>query len=352
MRQLGTLLEGIVADPDERISRLPLMTEAVRRQILVDWNTTVREFQSDRCIHDLFADQAERTRDSVALACGDQRITYGQLNARANQLANYLQRHGVAPENACAISLDRSVDLVVGLLGILKAGGVYVPLEPNYPTERLAFILEDSQALLLLTRKHLLSSFRFRSESHSHGQSRHRDREREQRQSHERSFGWKRRACDLPHPAPPESQRCGQRASGFSQPLRLMWREYPFARARFVVRKLRSALLDSIWEIFGPLLQGVLLVIIPDDDVKDPNRFVQKPRREQSHAPCPGSVAAASGFGKLRGFAPAAGVVAVLCVQRRNASVELATVSSTAANGETHQSVMASSEVAADVTCL
>lgn len=277
LRQLGTLLEGIVANPDERISQLPLMTEAERRQILVDWNTTVREFQSDRCIHDLFADQAERTPDGEALACGDQRVTYSQLNARANQLAHYLQRHGVAAETRVAICLDRSVDLIVGLLGILKAGGVYVPLEPNYPTERLAFILKDSQALLLLTRKHLLASF---PDSGSARvivmDSPDPEIARESKENPTNALSAENAAHVIytsGSTGKPKGVVSAHRAS--VNRFAWMWREYPFARGEVCCQKTALSFVDSIWEIFGPLLQGVPLVIIPDDDVKDPNRFVQ-----------------------------------------------------------------------------
>jgi non-ribosomal peptide synthetase component F len=110
-------------------------------------------------VHSMVEAQVLRTPDGVALACGDQRVTYGQLNARANQLANYLQRHGVAPETRVAISLDRSVDLIVGLLGILKAGGVYVPLDPSYPGERLSFMLRDCGAQIVLTESSLGNLF-------------------------------------------------------------------------------------------------------------------------------------------------------------------------------------------------
>ena len=159
-RMLGhyqRLLEGMVADPGQPISRLPLLTEDERHQLLVEWNNTACDYPADRCVHQLFEEQVERTPDAVALVFEDQELTYGELNARSNQLAHYLQSQGVGPETLVAICMERSPEMVVGLLGILKAGGAYVPLDPEYPAERLAFMLQDAQAPLLLTQRHLCS---------------------------------------------------------------------------------------------------------------------------------------------------------------------------------------------------
>ncbi|MCA1568067.1 MAG: amino acid adenylation domain-containing protein [Acidobacteria bacterium] len=150
------LLGGIVADPDARISKLPLLTEAERRQLLYDWNDTRREYPRDSCIHELFEAQAARTPGAVALVCGEQRVTYGELNCRADGLSRRLLALGVGPEVAVGLYTGRTVEMVVGLLGILKAGGAYVPLDPDYPHERIAFILADTQAGVLLTEERLL----------------------------------------------------------------------------------------------------------------------------------------------------------------------------------------------------
>ena len=135
---------------------MPLLTPEERRQQLVEWNAIEAEYPQDRCIHELFEEQVERTPDAVAVVFEDQRLTYRELNARANQLAHYLQKLGVGPEALVGLCLDRSLDMVVGLLGILKAGGAYVPMDPSYPTERLAFIAEDAQVKVLLTQQPLL----------------------------------------------------------------------------------------------------------------------------------------------------------------------------------------------------
>ena len=151
------LLEAIVADPGQAISQLPLLTEAERHQLLIEWNDTAVEYPRDRCIHQLFEEQVERSPEATALVYETQQLTYGELNARANQLAHHLRSLGVGPEVLVGVCLERSLELVVGLLAILKAGGAYVPLDPSYPAERLAFMLQDTQAPVLLTQQRLLA---------------------------------------------------------------------------------------------------------------------------------------------------------------------------------------------------
>ena len=126
-----TLLEAIVADPDQSIATLPILTEAERHQILVEWNDTAADYPKDKCIHELFEEQVERTPDAIALEFEDEQVTYRELNRRANQLAHYLISLGIGPEKLVGICVERSIEMVVGLLGILKAGGAYVPLDPS-----------------------------------------------------------------------------------------------------------------------------------------------------------------------------------------------------------------------------
>jgi len=145
------LLEGIVATPEQRIMTLPLLTEAERHQV-EEWNTTETDYPADALIHELFEAQAARTPEAVAVEYEGRRLTYGELNARANQVARYLARHGVSPDAMVGICVERSLEMVVGILGILKAGGAYVPLDPEYPASRLSFMLEDTAAPVLLTQ--------------------------------------------------------------------------------------------------------------------------------------------------------------------------------------------------------
>jgi amino acid adenylation domain-containing protein/non-ribosomal peptide synthase protein (TIGR01720 family) len=155
-RHFQTLLEAIAANPQQPVAELPLLTKAERDQLLVEWNDTQVDYPKDKCLHQLFEEQVEKTPDAVAVVFEDQQLTYREINARANQLAHYLKSLGVKPETLVGICVERSVEMVVGLLGILKAGGAYVPLDPNYPQERLSYMLEDSQLPILLTQQNLL----------------------------------------------------------------------------------------------------------------------------------------------------------------------------------------------------
>ncbi|MBD0344926.1 MAG: AMP-binding protein, partial [Coleofasciculus sp. Co-bin14] len=140
-RMLGhiqTLLEGMIANPESLLKDLPLLSAAERHQLLVEWNNTQAERPKDSCYHHLFEAQVERTPDAIAVVYGNQQLTYRELNTRANQLAHYLQKLGVKPDVLVAISVERSIEMVVGFLGILKAGGAYVPLDPTYPHDRRA----------------------------------------------------------------------------------------------------------------------------------------------------------------------------------------------------------------------
>ena len=150
-----TLLEDIVANPTKPILRLSLLTEAEKLQLLIKNQGILVDYSQDQCIHQLFEAQVERTPDAVAVVFENQQLTYTELNCRANQLAHYLQTLGVGPEVLVGISVERSLEMIVGLLGILKAGGAYVPLDPDYPTERLQFMLEDCEATVLLTQSNL-----------------------------------------------------------------------------------------------------------------------------------------------------------------------------------------------------
>ena len=146
-----TLLEAIVINPQQRVSQFPLLSEAERHQLLVEWNNTQAEYSQCHCLHQLFEAQVQQTPDAVAVVFQDQQLTYGELNSRANQLAHHLRSLDVCPDSLVGICIERSLEMIVGLLGILKAGGAYVPLEPAYPSERLAYMLNDSQIPVLVT---------------------------------------------------------------------------------------------------------------------------------------------------------------------------------------------------------
>jgi amino acid adenylation domain-containing protein len=149
------LLRGIVAEPRQRISKLPLLHAEERQRLLVEWNDTAGEFPDNRCVHELIEMQVERSPDAIAVVGDNDRVTYHELDRRANQLAHYLRRLGVGAEDLVGLCLERSPNMLVGLLGVLKAGAAYIPLDPAYPKERLSFMLADAGVSLLLTQSGL-----------------------------------------------------------------------------------------------------------------------------------------------------------------------------------------------------
>ncbi|MEH1860991.1 MAG: amino acid adenylation domain-containing protein [Nostoc sp.] len=158
MQHFQNLLEAIAPNPQQPVALLPLLTQQERHQLLMEWNNIQVNYPQDKCIHQLFEEQVERTPDAVAVVYGNQQLTYRQLNYRANQLAYYLRSLGVGADVLVGLCMERSLSMVVGLLGILKAGGAYVPLDPEYPQDRLSFMLEDAQVSVLLTQQQLVKS--------------------------------------------------------------------------------------------------------------------------------------------------------------------------------------------------
>ncbi len=154
------LLESVVSNPQQIISQLPLLTRSESDQILVEWNNTQTEYPRDRPIHALFEEQVQNNPNAIAVVYEDQQISYQQLNNKANQLAHYLKNLGVGADVLVGICVERSIDMVVCLLGILKAGGAYVPIDSSYPQERLIYMLEDAHIHTLLTQEHLLPSLK------------------------------------------------------------------------------------------------------------------------------------------------------------------------------------------------
>ena len=151
------LLQAIILNPKATVKELPLLTPKEREQLLISWNNSKTDYPQEQCIHQLFEAQVERTPKAIAVVFEEQSLTYTELNHRANQLAHYLRTLGVGAEVLVGISLERSLEMIIGLLAILKAGGAYLPLAPDYPTERLLFMLEDSQASFLITHSSLLA---------------------------------------------------------------------------------------------------------------------------------------------------------------------------------------------------
>jgi len=270
-----TLLHGIVADPNRPIATLPLLTAPERHQLLVTWNDTAADYPKDSCIHELFENQVERTPNRVALQFNGAEMTYKELNQRANQIAYSLIALGVGPKKLVGIYVERSLEMVVSLLAILKTGGAYVPLDPIYPHGRLLFMMQDSKASVLLTSRKLLAKF-----PKHNGTSIALDDPRsfsDQKDSNPRN----RPKADDPAYVIYTSGSTGMPKGvialhrGAVNRMAWMWRAYPFeANAKSCV-KTSLSFVDSVWEIFGPLLQGVPTLIIPDEVGQDIRSLVR-----------------------------------------------------------------------------
>ncbi|MDF5719774.1 MAG: amino acid adenylation domain-containing protein [Rhizonema sp. PD37] len=156
--QFQTLLESVANNPEAVISRLEILSDQQRQQLLIEFNNTKTTYPNDKCIHHLLQEQVEQNPNNVAVIFAKEQLTYDSLNAKANQLAHYLQQLGVGPEVLVGICVERSLLMVVAVLGILKAGGAYVPIEPTYPPERQAYIITDSNIPILLTQQRLAAN--------------------------------------------------------------------------------------------------------------------------------------------------------------------------------------------------
>jgi aspartate racemase len=272
-RMLGnfhTLLEGVVADPEQRISELELLTEAERDQLLVGWNGAQTLYPKHRCIHELFEEQAERSPDAVAVLFEERRLSYRSLNERANQLARHLRRLGVGPEVRVGLCVERSPEMVVAMLGILKAGGAYVPLDPSYPSERLAFMLEDAQASVLVSQRHLLDSLPRTSARVVCVDADRKVIAQEDVQNPDNKSSAESLAYVI------YTSGSTGKPKGVCVPHRAVIRlvsntDYARLTSADVVGQASNAAFDAAtWEIWGALLGGARLVVLPQDTVLSP----------------------------------------------------------------------------------
>ncbi len=275
LRQYEMVLGSVVADPSLRLSEVPLLTEAERRCVLEDWNATRQDYSYATGLHSLFAAQAARTPHAVAVSDDDQQLTYAQLDRRANRLAHHLQALGVGPEVPVGVFIERSSMTFIALLSIIKAGGVYVPLDPRYPATHLAFMLADTGVPVVLTYRRLVDQL-----------PRHQativclDADRDQIAG--------RPVTDPINRATPSNLSHIMYTSGSTgQPkgvaveqrqllnrLPWMWEAYPFGADEVVCQRTTANFSVSLWEMLGPLLQGVPTVVATDDIVQDAERFI------------------------------------------------------------------------------
>ena len=270
-----TLLTAAVADPEQRVAAAPLLTAGERRQILVEWNDTARRPLPSGSIPGLFEARAAAFPNAPAVVDGEERLSASEVNARANRLARALLRSGAGPGERVAVCLERSADAVVALLAAMKTGAAYVPLDPSYPVDRLAFMLSDSSARVLVTRTALASRMRAAAPATVLVDGDARILERESSQN----LGTKVESDDAAYVIYTSGSTgtpkgvVGVHGASLNR-FAWMWRAYPFETDEVCCQKTSLSFVDSIWEIFGPLLAGVPLVVIPEDAVKDPEALV------------------------------------------------------------------------------
>jgi amino acid adenylation domain-containing protein len=239
------------------------------------WNDTAADYPRDQCIHQLFEAQAARTPDATAAIDEDRVLTYHELNVWANQVAHHLRQLGVGTEAPVGVCLDRSFELLAALLGVLKAGAAYVPLDPSYPAARLSFMLDDCQATVLLTRSALHSALPSTSAMIV---------DLDQSEAIARQSGENpsvvidaESLAYVIYTSGSTGQPKGVlgRHRGAVNRLAWMWQAYPFEPNEVCCQKTALSFVDSVWETFGPLLAGIPSVLIPDEIVRDPNLFVE-----------------------------------------------------------------------------
>ncbi|MFJ2529352.1 non-ribosomal peptide synthase/polyketide synthase [Pseudomonas helmanticensis] len=269
------LLHGIIADSGQRIAELPLHDAAERAATLLQWNPAVADFPNEQCLHHLIEAQAARAPQAVAVTYAEQSLSYGELNSRANQLAHKLITSGVGPDVRVGLAVERSLDMLVGLLAILKAGGAYVPLDPSYPEERLAYMIGDSGIGLLLTQSHLLG----RLPVPDSVRSLMLDQDREDLEGYSDSNPHVRMSADNLAYVIYTSGSTGQ-PKGTLLAHRNVLRLFEATAAWFdfgpqdVWSLFHSYAFDfSVWEIFGALLYGGKLVVVPYEVSRAPEDF-------------------------------------------------------------------------------
>jgi amino acid adenylation domain-containing protein len=289
-RYLGhfqTLLEAMVSDDTQQVDTLALLTNKEREQLLYEWNDTSVEFPSDRCVHELFEQQAGESSDAVAVVYEGRELTYAELNRSANRLAHHLRALGVGPDARVAICMQRSLEMIVALLAVLKAGGAYVPLDPGYPAERLRFMLQDSAPIALLTQRPLqealigvngtlpvldiaLDASLWNEQPHHNPDP--------------TSFGLtSNHLAYVIYTSGSTGTPKGVAIEHGSLVNRLLWMvdTYAFNSQDTVLQKTPFSFDVSVWELFAPLIAGARLVMARPDGHKEPAYLIATIRQEK-----------------------------------------------------------------------
>ncbi|MCX7568802.1 amino acid adenylation domain-containing protein [Tumebacillus sp. DT12] len=272
--QFLTLLEGIAVHPDLTVSTLPLLPEAEERQIVQDFSHGPQTGVEDVCIHELFERQVARTPDSTALVFEGETLTYRDLNARANRLAHYLRNHGIGRDQLVGLALERSVEMVVALLGVLKAGGAYLPLDPHHPVDRLTFITEETGINILLTQTRFLHTLPQQGPALIDLDS---ETFVEESETNPVSGVTPDDLAYVIYTSGSTGQPKGVLVPHYGVVNRLLWGQatYPLDGTDRVLQKTPYTFDVSVWEFFWPLLAGSTLVVAKPDGHQDPSYLVE-----------------------------------------------------------------------------
>ncbi|MBB3105480.1 amino acid adenylation domain-containing protein, partial [Azomonas macrocytogenes] len=270
------LLFDLIQDPRRSIGELNLLTDTEYQQILHEWNHTQASYPSEQCIHQLIEAQAARTPDATAVVFGEQHLSYDQLNRQANRLAHKLREQGVSPDILVGIAVERSLEMIVGLLAILKAGGAYVPLDPAYPQDRLAYMIEDSGIGLLLTQSPLLERLSIPGLVHSLCLDRMDEEWSVYPDSNLENLAQPENLAYVIYTSGSTGQPKGAGNRHIALTNRLCWMQqsYCLDSCDSVLQKTPFSFDVSVWEFFWPLLAGARLVIAAPGDHHDPARLV------------------------------------------------------------------------------
>jgi amino acid adenylation domain-containing protein len=271
-----TLLESVVSSVEDPLERLEILKPAERDQLIVKWNATERYVDYDHSIIELFEDRASRIPDMIAFQSNGRKLTYKELNKRANQVAHKLCASNVEAGDVVAVCLDRSFEAVIAIIGILKAGAGYLPLDPSYPFDRLLFMLKDARASVLIVDRAREQKFISVTGEMTVFNI---DLNPDDMDEHE-NLGIRVVASDLAYviytsgsTGSPKGVIVDHRQ--VQNRLAWMWKEYPFSPDEVACQKTALSFVDSIWELFGGLLQGIPTVIIGDDILRDPGALVE-----------------------------------------------------------------------------
>ncbi|HCF4471153.1 TPA: non-ribosomal peptide synthase/polyketide synthase [Pseudomonas aeruginosa] len=279
-RHWQNLLRGMLENPQASVDSLPMLDAEERYQLLEGWNATAAEYPLQRGVHRLFEEQVERTPTAPALAFGEERLDYAELNRRANRLAHALIERGVGADRLVGVAMERSIEMVVALMAILKAGGAYVPVDPEYPEERQAYMLEDSGVELLLSQSHLKLPL-------AQGVQRiDLDQADAWLENHvENNPGIELNGENLAYViytsgSTGKPKGAGNRHSALSNRLCWMQQAYGLGVGDTVLQKTPFSFDVSVWEFFWPLMSGARLVVAAPGDHRDPAKLVELINRE------------------------------------------------------------------------